>query len=72
MKTPKPALHEEFPMESRVEVINHKGSSMSGVICGISQDGVIFSYIVKLNSPVETEFGSVGYITVPGVCLRLI
>jgi hypothetical protein len=72
MKTYKPALHEEFPMKSYVEINNRRNPIMRGIIRGIAQADVIFTYIVELDSPIETEFGVVECVVVPGVCLRLI
>lgn len=72
MKTPKPALHQEFPMESRVEVKNDQHLVIQGVICGVAHVGIIFHYIVQLDNPMEIEFGLVRCIAVPGVYLRLL
>ena len=65
-----PALHKSIPLQTRVIVPeNYLGSdrdSYAGRVVGISALHIIFTYIVLLDVPVETEYGLTSAICVSG------
>ena len=70
--TPKPTLHPEFAMGSYVTINDGHHSTMHGVVSGVAQVGVIFNYIIILDNPIETEFGVVEAVSIPGVALKMV
>lgn len=67
-----PTLHKPVPMGSRVIIPEQflKKDNVMGVVAGIAFVHVIFGYIVILDEPVETEYGTQKAIVVSGSELR--
>ena len=65
-------LHKPLPMNSRVIIpsgyINDK--EFHGTVVGISFLHIIFSYIVLLDNPVDTEYGEQRAVVVQGSALE--
>lgn len=64
-----PSLHKPVPMNSRVVIPSYFHASKSpvlGTVVGISSMHVIFTYIVLLDEPIETEFGQMRAVVVNG------
>lgn len=65
-----PTLHKPIPMESRVLVPAHYcGVVKSGTVVGIASCHLIFNYIVLLDEPHNTEFGTIRAVSVAGSLL---
>lgn len=64
---PQPTLHKPVPMNTRVVIpALYAGEERRGTVVGIAFVHVVFSYIVLLDEPVDTPYGSQRAITVPG------
>lgn len=69
MQTLTPTLHKPVPLDSRVKIPSyfHKDKpSRFGKVVGIASMHVIFTYIVLLDKPLETQFGTVEAVVVNG------
>jgi hypothetical protein len=68
----KPSLHKPVPMESRVIVPKHylDRDDVKGTVVGVASMHVIFTYIVLLDEPIDTEYGTCRAIVVNGPELR--
>lgn len=68
-----PTLHKPVPIGSRVKIPDYFDKDKTprfGRVAGISSVHVIFSYIVILDKPLQTEFGLVDAIIVNGPELK--
>lgn len=62
-----PTLHKPVPMGARVIVPAHyAGHPVRGEVVGISMMHVIFTYIVLLDEPIESEHGLLKALTIGG------
>lgn len=65
-----PGCHKPVPLQSRVILPLHylgpNRESYSGRVVGISSVQVVFTYIVLLDVPIETEYGLTNAICVGG------
>lgn len=65
-----PGLHKPVPLQTRVIVPEHylgpNRESYAGRVVGISSLHVVFSYIVLLDSPIETEYGLTSALCIGG------
>lgn len=70
MKKYEPALHKPIPLQTRVSIpknyIGPDRESYAGRVVGISSLHIIFTYIVLLDVPVETEYGLTSAVCVSG------
>lgn len=65
--TREPSLHKPVPMGSRVKIPEYYiPNSKTGTVVGISLMYVIFTYIVLLDEPIDSEFGKISAIAVHG------
>lgn len=65
-----PTLHKPIDIGSKVSLRSNK--EISGEIIGISYMDIIFTYIVLLESPIDTPHGRVRGISVSGTELDLV
>lgn len=71
--TPQPIAHKPIPMETRVIIPGAaigQADSLTGVVVGISYAHIFFSYIVLLDSPLQSPYGLQRAISVPGGILE--
>ena len=65
-----PTLHKPVPLQTQVIVPLHylgpDRESYQGRVVGIASMHIIFTYIILLDVPVETEYGLTSAITVGG------
>jgi len=66
---PMPTLHKPVPMGVRVKIPGHyhgKDREVWGEVQGVASAHVVWTYIVILEKELETPFGTVRAVTVPG------
>lgn len=62
-----PGMHLPVPMNSRVQVPFHYLNKVAtGTVVGISSCTVLFTYIVLLDEPAQSEFGQIRALSVSG------
>lgn len=68
-----PTLHKPVPMQTRVQVpvewLGPGRESYLGTVAGISSIHMLFYYIVILDCPLETEYGTQTAVSVVGTQL---
>lgn len=62
-----PTLHKPVPMGARVRTPKHYlGEDKIGTVEGIAFRHIVFVYIVRLDEPIQTEYGEQRAIVIPG------
>jgi hypothetical protein len=62
-----PGLHNPVPMNARVRIPSYyTGKVRTGTVVGVAAAHIIFSYIVLLDEPYQTEFGEVRALSIGG------
>lgn len=68
-----PGLHKPVPMNARVRIPEHylgRGKRDTGTVVGIAAIHVVFSYIILLDEPIETEYGQTRALSIGGAQLE--
>ncbi len=71
ISAPPPTLHKSIPMGARVVLPEHylglkQGKLREGEVVGVASCHVIYFYIVLLDVPVESPYGVLKAMSVPG------